>query len=231
MLEAKAQELLEASRDLKSQCTDGLATDGLKVVPIHDLVADLLQPDPADKTPVDGLKRQVMPPPVSMRRPPATTAKLTFNGVCIRGNTKTEASNDILKDLLKARIECSDRRQLRCPNSLSIFATSPIPPARCKNNSRETSRPRGCVCRPPGTTPRGNFTSPASSGATANARSSRTRWAAFAKDPQNAALVKGPVTAHLTTFDAAARVADLQRKWIEYAGAGQEARTCAGTDA
>jgi hypothetical protein len=111
LLEARAVAILDASPDLKAQCPGGVANElTLFVIQEHlmRLQHDFDEAKGADPDDVkDARKRSVMRMTRLDDARFGEDGRLTFTGVCIRGNAKAEDSRVALKDLIKARLEAS----------------------------------------------------------------------------------------------------------------------------
>lgn len=130
VLETRVQELMAETPDLQSQCASGIATDGIKVLAILDQVA-ALQRDFDEARGAQGeddfAKGQVMRATRLDGIAITEEGKITFSGVCLRSEASKKEAGDQLRSVLAARIEAMGVPATSMPDlALDMkFITSP----------------------------------------------------------------------------------------------------------
>lgn len=219
----KARALLGEMPELQQRCGGGVSVVGLKLVPIPDRLATLLAV-PLDDIPgveapaiSDQLTREIIRTTRLDGYSYTEDGKLTFTGLCIRGNVKTDAMNDALKKLLKARLEALGVTPALMPEITLDVRYYPNPAVTLQKQLAGKEQAKDVRVTSAWFDAGGQLHVAGILGQDADRKHVDDALAAFVKDPQTAALASPGVGTHLVTFQPAARLLDLHKKLIEYA--------------
>ncbi len=102
-LEAKANSLLAEDPELAKQCSAGVSTDAILVFAIHDHLTQL-QKDFDEGRGAEAVMREAMRTTRLDGLSYSEDGKLTVTGVCVRGDSKTHATDDLLAAAIKDRL-------------------------------------------------------------------------------------------------------------------------------
>ena len=215
VLEAKAKAMLEADPALQEKCARGVSVAGVNVFDQEELLAKLRQ-DFAEGAGKDTAQRFVMR---STRLDGISfndDGKLVVAGVCIRGLAQKDASNEIIRQLVRAQLDAAGLAEWTPDFVLDIrHATSPVLIVQKQLPREDGGRdPRLTAARYDA---KGKLHLDGLLAREVQRNKVETALASLQKDLQTASILRASDSAelHLTVFDTDKAVRDYQKALVE----------------
>ncbi len=227
LLDSRGQALLADTPELQTLCSSGVSTDGLKVLPILDQLAALQRDfdeargaDSDDEQ--DALKRQVMRTTRLDAVAISEDGKLTFTGVCIRGDTGAEATSNALRSALGNRLEAMGLNASLMPDLALDVKYFTNPAVALQRQFGPDPRARGIQLISATYDAKGKLHVTGLIADDGQRKLVADALEAYAKAPLTIAVVKSPAAAvnfthHLEVFQTEARLLELQKQLVEHA--------------